>query len=91
MDEQYATARREGNQTRPRRAGGPPRWLGPLGRVPLLLGAICGLAICLIGGLALTVLHGGAQPSLPAPDDTAHADLHRSAGAGLREPLRAAL
>lgn len=72
MDQQYAAARRRDNQSSVREGGGTPRWLGPLGRVPLLLGVICGLAFCAIGGLVLTVLQGSAQPSLPTPDGTAH-------------------
>ncbi len=71
MDERTAARRRIENPTPPRDGWGPPRWLGPLGRVPLLLGAVFGLAICLIGALTLTLLHSGAQPMPPAPDTTA--------------------
>jgi hypothetical protein len=73
MDQQYAAARRVSSRPRARGGGGAPRWLGPLTRFPLLLGGICGLAICLAGGLVLTAIQGGARPSLPAPDGTARA------------------
>ena len=72
MDQQHAVAQRRVDQTGSGEGAGPSGVVRVFARVPWLLGAICGLAICLIGGLALSFLHQSAQPSLPASSDAAH-------------------
>jgi hypothetical protein len=72
MDEHDATSQTARRLAGAQSAGGAtPRLLGPLARFPLLLGALAGLAVCLVGALALTVLRGSPSASLSAPNAVA--------------------